>query len=189
MGKQNIPTSQVAALAADWFDNTAGPGKSIWIYTDNEQAGIGIVHQIKRAFAGAFESYEIPYDTLPGRLVNGKSGNEVYVLSQPNHLDPIMTSMHTYTMAEVEERTASRDELLAAFGEEELDGTDFKVVTINPETQRSEYIRKPSLLVIDAERPWWEQLLPFVGRASQVIETERVPQERSLEALLQKARS
>lgn len=216
---QVLSPGQVPQLATSWLDRTPGTAKSIWIYTDNDRVGIEIVHRIKRAFAGDFASYEIPYDTLPGRVVHAVTKNEVYVLSQPNHLNPVMTSMHGFTQAEVDRSTGRIDDLLsivpgelalemararqggghadgrgglvdrlpnlpAGAGRERLDPTDFVKTTINPETQEAEYLRKPSLIVVDAERPWWEQLLPFVGKSSQVIETDRVPADRRLRSMM-----
>lgn len=125
----------------------------VWVVTDDP---IDVAHRVVRRFH--MGRYEIPHDLPPVRVVHLESRSELFVLSQPDHIPVVLTSMHPRHMGEI--RQEERD--------------DWIVVSIEPETQEPLVVRRPQVVIVDQAWPMWKELAQVVAPSTRIYQTDRV---------------
>ncbi|RME26192.1 MAG: hypothetical protein D6800_06645 [Candidatus Zixiibacteriota bacterium] len=129
--------------------------------------GLDLAGKLWKMRMGDFSSVDVPFDALPAAAVNAYVNRYVYIVSQPDHLDTVMVSMHD-PEADWAVRKLTEDEI--------------RKVGL-PENSYSHLVKQPydtlsprtvDEVVVDMEVPFWEALLPIMGDRTMVRMTPRV---------------
>jgi hypothetical protein len=172
-----VLSSTLPDILADWLENRAEIGQTLWVWAETEADGLDLTLGVFRRFRSS-QSLSIPYDSLPARIVHPVTGNEVYVVSQPDHLDPVVTSMHPDSQGDLAINTPEGK----ATEDDEVDPDAVSGVTVNAQQNGRVTGQPPAGIVLDCEAPRWTFLTDFLNGQTTVLETEAVHEEKSLNA-------
>lgn len=144
-----------------------GEDATAWVVTETREQGLDVTYRLVQRYAGTNKPVEIPHDSLPTQpAYNPKNGRSVFVLSQPNHIPTVQTTMQG-TLADLrDQRTEPLSDIERDYadvkGQEFGFGSDAFADKLILDAQEQEMKpKKPDVLIIDQEYPMWKVLRPY----------------------------
>lgn len=157
-------TKNIAEYAHRWLQQGQDP-QTLWAVVEGREAGVDMAYRMVQLYVGTEESVEIPHDTLPIQPgFNPQNGRAVFVLSQPNHIPTVQTTMQD-ALAEMRAKELSDEERDYASGIDQIDHTaleeKYLIDTGKPKEDFS--VQAPDQIIVDQERPMWSELQGLGG--------------------------
>ena len=179
-------TKNIAEYAHRWLRQGNDP-QTLWAVVEDREAGVDMAYRMVQLYAGTEEPVDIPHDTLPIQPgMNPENGRAVFVLSQPNHIPTVQTTMQD---ALAERRAAdlgqAERDYASNIDHPHLDASKLeKKYLLNTGASKEDFsVKAPDVIIIDQKRPMWSELQ---GLGSEFMLTDRVedrsppaPDERS----------
>lgn len=184
---RQLPSASVADRCIRWLNTAVEPGTWILVWCDGREHALDLTRRVSRAFHGEHSATTIAYDNPPTAIENVRSGLRVYFVTQPDHLQTIVSNLQGKPMAQWRERIGPVGQRMAGMlGWDHVDRTDLIAAApdsakIAAAAQRGgldpdqlTYVRKPTEIIADAERPVWTALRQMCGKNTRVLDTDRV---------------
>lgn len=164
----------LAEYAHNWMRQGRDP-QTLWAVLDSRDDGVDMAYRMVQLYAGTEAEVTIPHDTLPIQPgVNPHNGRSVFILSQPNHIPTVQTTMQDA----LAERRAKE------LGEEEKDyASNIEHPQLNASKLEEKYlidtgkskedfaVKSPDVVLLDQQQPMWSELQ---GLGAQFMLTDRV---------------
>lgn len=158
--------------------------QTCWVVVDHDEKDVGMdvtYHMVREYYKDQYQSdppegLEIHHDslpTLPG--VNPANGRVAFVLSQPNHIPTVQTTMQggVSDMRKQGLTDAHRNYAKAeGMSPEAADRLEEKYL-INAQDKEPTG-QRPHLILLDQKYPMWGELKPFVQMGADLYMTDRV---------------
>lgn len=172
-------TTQVGNLAHWWLSNTTEKNLNMWIWVEDEEMGKDLALHMAKQATGDFAKHNIHFDSLPTYAANAETNNRVFILSQPNHVDTILVTMHPDATGTVLERSATdlEKEHWYAMAQGKLQMPPEEVAILDTAANQNQHDfrqRPPDSILIHQEHPDWEYIKTTIGKHTSVQLTDRV---------------
>lgn len=158
--------------------------QTAWVVTDTREQGLDVTYRLVQLFAGE-QHVDIPHDSLPTQpAYNEKNGRSVFVLSQPNHVPTVQTTMQGVLADLRDQRTEQLSDVERDFADVRgqkfgFGGDAFADKLILDAQEKEMRPKTPDILIIDQEYPMWKILRPYaVDEDTIVYFSERVKNPR-----------
>ena len=150
--------------------------QTCWVVCDTREQGIDITYRLIKHLTGSTPARAIAYDTLPTQPVfNEATGRTAFILSQPNHIPTVQTTMQgsladrrgqkTKDLSPIERDYADVKGKKYGFG-----GSTFKDKMILDAQKKTIVPDKPDKLIINQEYPMWTELRAFAVEPAVTVE-------------------
>ena len=181
---QLVMTHTEASIAKFAHHNFLGrrkknENKTCWIIVENRESGLNVTRKMVQLAKGTAEPVEIYFDNLPTQPgFNEHNGNAVFVLSQPNHIPTVQTTMQGIT-ADLRKQNLSQVEkdFVDVTRPGGLMGKHFDEKYILNSAKDNVGGKLPDLMIIDQKYPMWVELKPFANTA-EIFYTDNVAQKQ-----------